>query len=518
EQGIALVTVLLGIMVIFAAVLVLAREATAQYRDARYNERDDVLLSHMEAVVDRYVSKLSVDPSYHLRWVDEFERTRTCTDPLSPDLNDKKNAGEAWFNGCGAWAYLDDPAPAEWQRHPLTVDADDGEVLLEVRPRGDRGAVELIVAGQIRQREQYRTISVDISPPAVSAFQWLSEVDLRFTPGAEVEGPVYSGNNVVFNGTPVGETRGDVYADNQILSPPDFLEGSIGYDSTGAHGGVVTDVFPEPLVFDELWDDIDLLHETACLRGGICLDEPGATAYLVQPYTLGATAQVAVWYSTERVSRGCLDPDEWWWINAEEDDDGDTNPNTNNWQVLGSFDIPQNGVLWANATVVLGNRSVGTPTGPVEIGAPLTIAAGSASDEADVVINADIEYRDPSIGDVLGLVSSGDIVINPHAVGHVTPGEMNLLGAYLAQKGQIRIARTCGQWGSVPPTVIPPHLNFHGSIATRDSGDFVLYFPSQTFEWDARFRDLAPPLYPQISAAYAFVDWRETPVPAWARL
>ncbi|MCP3934235.1 MAG: hypothetical protein GY708_02560 [Actinomycetia bacterium] len=513
-----MITVVLGIMVIFAAVLVLARESTAQYRDARYNERDDVLLSHMEAVVDRYVSKLSVDPTYHLRFVDEFERSRTCTDVLSVDLNDKKNAGEAWFPGCGSWSYQDDPVPGDWVRHPLTVDADDGEVLMEVRPRGDLGTVELIVSGQIRQREQYRTISVDISPPAVSAFQWLSEVDLRFTPGAELQGPVYSGNNVVFNGAPVGETRGDVYADNEILAAPTFLEGAIGRDSTGLHGGLITDVFPEPLVFDELWDDIELLQETACVRGGICLEEPDATAYMVQPYTLGGLAQVAVWYSTVSTSVGCLDPSEWWWLNAEEDADGDTNPNTNEWQVLGTFDIPQNGVLWANATIVLGNRSIGAPTGTVEIGAPLTIAAGNAGDVAHVVLNADIEYRDPSIGDVLGVVSSGDIVINPHAVGSVVPGEMNLLGAFLAQKGQLRIARTCGQWGSSPQTVITPHMNFTGSIATRDSGDFVLYFPSQTFQWDARFRDIAPPLYPQISSAYAFVDWRETPVPAWGRL
>ncbi len=518
EDGIALVTVVLGIMVIFAAVLVLAREATAQYRQARYNERDDVLLAHMEAVVDRYVSKLSVDPTYHLAWVDEFERARTCTDPLSAQTGTTRAAGESWLTDCGSWSYNDDPTPADWIRHPLTVDGDDGEVLIEVRPRSDRGAVELIVSGQIRARRQFRTISVDISPPAVSAFQWLSEVDLRFSPSADVEGPVYSGNDVVFNGPPIGTARGDVYADNEILAPPSFANDAIGFDSTGAHGGLVTDVFPEPLVFDDLWDDIALLEQTACSRGGICLDEPNATAYMIQPHVIGNSSRVAVWYSTVTTSLGCLEPDEWWWINAEEDGDGDGIANTNQWTVLGTFDLPQNGVLWANAHVVLGNRNVGAPSGEVVVGAPLTIAAGSVQDEAHVILNGDIDYRDRSVGDVLGVVASGDIVINPNAVGTQIPGQLNLTGAFLAQKGQLRVARSCGQWGSVPPLVVTPQLNFEGSIATRDTGDFVLFFPTQDFSWDARFRDISPPLFPRVSSAYAFVDWRETPVPAWGRL
>jgi len=148
----------------------------------------------------------------------------------------------------------------------------------------------------------------------------------------------------------------------------------------------------------------------------------------------------------------------------------------------------------------------------------LTIAAGSARDTAHVIINADIEYRDPSVGDVLGVVASGDIVINPNAVGQQVPGQMSLTGAYLAQLGQLRVARSCGQWGSVPNLFVTPQFNFTGSIATRDTGDFVLFFPTQDFNWDGRFRDISPPLFPRVSAAYAFVDWRETPVPAWARL
>lgn len=518
EGGIALVTVVLGIMVIFAAVMVLAREATAQYADARYNERDDVMLSHMEGVVDRYVSEMSVDPTYHLLWVDEFERPRTCTDTSSAFFNGVRNAGEAWLTDCGSWDYVTDPVPADWHALPLTLGADDGEILIEVRPRSDRGAVELTVSGQIRSRRQFRTISVDISPPSVSSFQWLSEVDLRFAPGAAVEGPVYSGNDVVFNGPPTGETNGDVYADNLILTAPTFRNDAIGFDSTGALGGFVEDVFPEPLVFDDLWDDIAQLELAACTRGGVCLNEPNATAYLVQPHVIGSSARIAVWYSTQSTSIGCLDPNEWWWINAEEDGDGDGNPDTNQWTPLGTYDSPQNGVLWANSHIVLGNRAVGAPSGPVVIGAPLTIAAGNVSDEAHVIVNADISYRDPSVGDVLGVVASGDVVINPNGVGQQVPGELSIVGAYLAQKGQFRVARSCGQWGSVPPQFVTPQLDFHGSIATRDTGDFVLYFPTQSFHWDSRFRDISPPLFPRVSSAYAFVDWREIPVPAWARL
>jgi len=509
EHGVALVTVILGIMVIFAAVMVLAREAVAQYRDARINERDDVLLAHMEAVLDRYVAKIEIDPAYHLNWVDEFERTRTCSDVGSADFGQDRVAGDPWFEGCGSWSYDTDPAPSDWTRHPLTIDADDGEVLLEVRNRGDRGSLELTIAGQIRVRRQYRTISVDISPPSVSAFQWMSEVDLRFPPGADIEGPIYTGRDAVFNGTPAGTVRGDVYADGDIAPAPTFADGSIGFDTGGLLGGAIADVFPEPLVFDSFWDDLDLIRTSACNRGGICLQTPDATAYLLQPHMLGSTAQISVWYSTASNSLGCIEPEEWWWANAEDI--------ANGWQAVGTFALPDNGVIWADATVILGNRGVSAPFGEVVIGAPVTIAAGDAQNVVNVVINADIAYNDASVGDVLGVVSSGDIVINPNAVGHQVPGNMTLTGAFLAQKGQMRVARSCGQWGSLQSVITSPELVFVGSIATRDTGDFVTFFPDRDFSWDQRFRDIAPPLYPRVSTTFAFVDWKEIPIPDWGR-
>jgi len=509
EAGVAMITVVLGIMVIFAAVLVLAREAVAQYRDARTNERDDVLLAHMEATLDRYVAKLEIDPAYHLRWVDEFERTRTCTDVLSPHYDEFKAPGQEWFEDCGSWDYQTTPTPADWLRHPLTTGPADGEVLMEVHIRGDRGALELTIAGQIRVRRQYRTISVDISPPAVSAFQWMSEVDLQFAPGADVEGPVYSGRNIVFGGTPAGTVHADIFADNEISPAPTFADGSIGWDSTGLNGGTITEVFPEPLVFDGFWDDLDLIRRAACNRSGLCLEQPGATAYLLQPHMLGSLAQVTVWYSTVTGGAGCIEPDEWWWSNAEDI--------TNNWQAYGTFELPTNGAVWADAHVVLGNRGVSAPFGEVVVGSPLTIAAGDAQNLAHVILNTDIAYNDPSVGDVLGLVSSGDIVINPDAVGHQIPGQMTLTAALLAQKGQLRVARSCGQWGSLPTPITSPELIFTGSLATRDTGDFVNFFPDREFHWDQRFRDIAPPLFPRVSTTFAFVDWREIPVPDWAR-
>ena len=265
----------------------------------------------MEAALDRYVAKLQLDPAYHLHWVDEFERTRTCVDLSSPSHNQTKMAGQPWFPDYGSWSYLSAPASTEWVRHQLTVDLDDGEILMEVRNRGDRGSLELTIAGQIRVRCQYRTISVDISPPALSAFQWMSEVDLRFPPGADVEGPVYSGHDVVFSAGPAGTAHGDVYADGVIDPAPTFADGAIGYDETGSYGGTITDVFPVPLVFDGFWDDVGLLKTSACERGGLCLETSGATAYLIQPHMVGSAAQISVWFSTTTNSMGCVEPDEW---------------------------------------------------------------------------------------------------------------------------------------------------------------------------------------------------------------
>ncbi|HEC10233.1 MAG TPA: hypothetical protein ENI86_11835 [Acidimicrobiales bacterium] len=508
QDGIAMITVILGVMVIFASILVLSREAVAEYRAAKYGERDDVLFSQMEGVAQRYLSKMATDPAYYLHWVDEFERPRTCTDPASPNLNQVRSAGSAWLADCGSWAYLTPATASDWTRYPLTTGDDDGEVLMEVRPRGDQGAVELIVAGQIRLRSQYRTISVEVAPPAVSAFEWMSEVDLRFAPGAVVAGPVYSGRNVDFAGPPSGTAEGNVYADGAITGSPILASGVKSFDSTGTQTGLIDSVFPEQLVFDDFWDDIDLIRESACNQGGLCLAVAGANAYLVQPHTVGSVAKVAVWYSTTSNVAGCIEAREWWWSNPE--------AAANSWQVLGDFDVPANGIVWADSTVILGNRTVGAPTGPVEVAAPLTIAAGDANLLADVVVNADIDYRDPTVGDVLGVIASGDIVVNPAAAGQQISGQMSLKGAYLAQAGQMRVARSCGQWGSLP-TGSTPNLLFNGSIATRNSGDLVSYFPNRSFDWDHRLGDIAPPLFPRVSSGFTFVDFREIPVPDWAR-
>ena len=167
-------------------------------------------------------------------------------------------------------------------------------------------------------------------------------------------------------------------------------------------------------------------------------------------------------------------------------------------------------------TVILGNRSQPGTIGAATVGDPLTIAAGDASSPADVVVASDLVYGDGGVDDVLGVVASGDIVIDPQLVGHTTAGQVSINGALLAMEGEIRAARTCGRWGGLANTSAPT-LNLNGSSATRNTGDLSTQFVNRNYSHDVRFRSLAPPLFPRIAPSFAFVDWREVPIPDWGK-
>ncbi|MFT7650216.1 MAG: hypothetical protein ACI8Y4_004985 [Candidatus Poriferisodalaceae bacterium] len=508
ESGIAIITVLTGGLVIFLALIMMMRNSVTQYENARFEEREDVMLAQMEAVSDRYMSKLHNDAAYHFRWVDEFERTRTCTDATDVVnyLTDRA-PGQAWFPNCGSWSYTVAASAEAWRRHPLTTDDDDGVVLLEVHPGADRGYLELEIAGQIERRGQWRAMSVEIFPPSVSGFQWMSELDLRFTPGAETQGPVYSGNDVIYSGPAPGNAMANVLADGEIVEAPTFVGAAAGFDSGGTYSDI-RDKFPEELVFDDFWDDISLLQTVACDQGGLCLNSATATAYMIHPIMQGATPKLSVWSASVANSNGCLEGDEWWWQLS--------NSAVSGWSPPIIHDYPSNGVVWANGPVIVGNRSLPGQRGAVVVGDPLTIVAGTIDTPRDIVIGGSISYANAN-DDVIGLVATGDLVIDPQGTGQVTPGVFTIHGAFLAMEGQLRVARSCGRWGALLDNAGASQLEVVGAIATRNTGDLASYFVDRDYSFDPRFFTLAPPFFPRVAPNFSFVDWREVPIPDWAK-
>jgi len=520
EAGFALGTVIIGVLTIVVLTILVHRLAVRQTSEADFGKREDTVLAGTEAMLERYAAKMSIDPSYYMIYVDEAEAPRLCTDGDSSGYGAVVQPGNAWIADCGTWDY---EYTDEYYHHPLLGGASDEEwddigVLMHVTPPTQAGALEVTVAGRQGTKPNTRAVTVEIRAEAASEFAWLLEEDLRFGGGATTFGKVYSGGNV---GYPAGgEAYGNVYAEGTIgfregpywYYPPTWMDGAEGWDSTGNHnaaGEYITDVYPDPIDFDRFWDDLDLLEKAACEGGGICLDPAenpsipsGVEAYLIETVQVAGETQLKVSYATSPPSHSPPgQTEEKWWVWSHDA----------SWTYLDTYAIPVNGALWADEHVVVGLND----SSPFELSGRLTIYAGDSSARCNVIIGSDVLYADGLDGsDVLGLIASDEIWINPHAVGW-WDRELNIYGALLSQNGTIATALHNGDAGQ---SMTPAHsvLNTYGSFAAVRTGDMSSSFETRNYNFDTRLERLCPPFFPLVSEEWTFSNWRETSIPCWA--
>ncbi len=268
DDGFTLIAVVTFSMLVMLLTTALLGDSVTQANDSQRQKRDDQLIAGAEAVIDRYASKLTINPQYFLQRVDESERARTCVQAGHPQVNVEVAPGNDWIDGCIEWAYLTDPTDADWFTHPLLTTEEDIESLIEISPPAGDGGVEISVVGRIADRNQFRSISAEINAISLSQFVRVTELDLRYGDGANLTGKVYSGGDLSFSGTT--SVAADIHSEGTLLnsgsySCPTFLNGAEAYDSgTGNCGaGDVRDVFPEALAFSNFWDDLDRIVNVA---------------------------------------------------------------------------------------------------------------------------------------------------------------------------------------------------------------------------------------------------------------
>ncbi len=519
EGGFALGTVIIGVFTIVILTVLLSRLAVNQTDRADLGKREDTVLAGTEAMLERYAAKMTIDPSYYLSYVDEAEAPRVCTDSTSSNYGAVVGPGNTWVEDCETWSYQE---TSDYYVHPLfgggtATTADDVEVLLHVTPPAHGGALEVTVVGRQNVRPVTRAVTVEIRAESLSEFAWLLEDDLRFGDGANSIGKVYSGGNIGYLSG--AKAYGNVYAEGLIgyrdgftwYYAPTWMDGAEGWDSTGDHnaaGEYITDVYPDPIDFDRFWDDLDLLQQAACGGGGICLDSStdhsipnGVNAYLIQTVQQGGETKLRISYSTSAPGgSGCLTSEERWWVNSQ----------NANWHYLDTYDLPANGALWANQHVVIGEDS----SDAFELSGQLSIYAGNSSARRNVIIASDIRYADGLDGtDVLGLVASDEIRVNPNAVGG--DRELHIYAAMLSQNGSIATARSCGDDGSAQ-TPFHAELTTYGSFAAVETGDFAQSFQTRNYNFDERLDRIRPPFFPLLREEWTYTNWREITTPCWA--
>ena len=517
EEGIALAIVIMGILAIALMTFLVQKLAVSQTTQSDFYASEDTVLAGGEAMLERYATKLSIDPLYYQRYVDEAEAPRRCADAASTSYGTVVGPGNSWITDCTTWTYEYTTALYE---HPLLQgDAgsfDDVGVLMHVTPPIGSAPLEVEIVAKQAERSAARALQSEIGAEAISEFVRMVEGDLRYGAGARTFGKIYAGGNVGYRTG--GEAHGNVYAEGNVgfwsgstwYGPPTWMAGAEGWDSTGSHntaGEVVSDVYPNPIDFDSFWDDLDLVELAACDGGGICLDPArnpsipaGALAYLVE--TTGDGSQLRISYATSTPSgASCLNSEERWTVRSH----------LASWTLLGVYDVPTNGALWANQHVVVGRNS-GTP---FSLRGALTIYAGDSSARRNVIIGSDVLYANGlSADDIVGLAASDEVWINPNSVGG--DAVFNLYGSVLNQNGQMKVALDCGTSGS-NLTPSGSTLNTFGSNASLGTGNMSCCFSPRNYNFDERLDRLRPPLFPLLSDEWTYTNWKEVPQPCWAQ-
>lgn len=517
QDGFAMLVVIMGMGALFLIILLLFRQASADYDNSQYERREDAILAGAEAMLERYAAKLTIDPLYFQRFVDEAELARVCTDTSSAYYGTVVQPGGSWFYSCRTWDYQN---PGSFFDHPLLrgrddIAADDIATLITVDPNEQTGAVSVTVLAQQSDFRQTRAITADIAPDPLSEFAWFQEEDLRFGSGVVLSGKVYSGGNLDFSLSPVrGIVRRDIYAEGAIgrssgYGTPIFQNGARAYDGRGDFLPIRS-VYPEALDFERFWDDLQLIRDVACGGGGLCLSRSlnpslgltaNPTAWLIEPMVSGGQGVLRVSAAYTNSSYYCVDAEEWWFLKSHEA----------TWTLVGTFPISTNPVVWADNHVVIGRPS----TASVVKGA-VTIYAGSSGARKNIVIASDIVYQDGQSGtDVIGLIGSDEVWINPYSVG--SDNRLNISAAMLSQQGILGVGRSCGTDGNVLTNASSAVLTTNGSIAKVSTGSLSGDFATRTYGFDSRLEKLRPPLYPLLGDSWHFENWRETALPCWAR-
>jgi hypothetical protein len=152
---------------------------------------------------------------------------------------------------------------------------------------------------------------------------------------------------------------------------------------------------------------------------------------------------------------------------------------------------------------------------PFELSGALTVSAGFPGTVTHIIVGSDVAYVDDLNGaDVLGLVASEDVRINPNAVG--SDRILNMYGAILNQGGAMRAAYDCGTGGrNLAPA--GSELNTYGSNASQGTGNMSCCFDPRNYNFDERLERLRPPFFPLLNEEWIYTDWRELPTPCWAR-
>ncbi|MEX0918081.1 MAG: hypothetical protein WDZ93_02905 [Candidatus Paceibacterota bacterium] len=378
---------------------------------------------------------------------------------------------------------------------------------------GDITSIEIESTGIVDgEPDSTRTVYARYMRPTVAEYAYIINANVWAGPDRTIIGPYHSNGVIRMDGTNnsiVSSGQEDWECDGSIPCDPDD-EGDIVDAVYGDGTGSDLWVFPQPPIsFTGITVDLATMQDKAQNGGGLYIAPSGHYGYRVRFNSDGTVSLFDVdstynyyGYTTEggwQYERHVI-----------EDDDP-----------VGTYDIPDDcAVLFVEDKVWL----EGTVNGRVTI---VAADLDSTGVNPSIILNDNITYANEDSG--LLAVAENDVLL-----GLVVPDDMTVNGIFVAQNGRFgrnhyaanRLPSECVEWfwfwcvnydTLFEEYIYRDTLTVNGTIVSNgrvgskwsSGGTFISGFDTRYNSYDRDLVSNPPPLTPDTSDSYEFIEWRE---------
>lgn len=385
-----------------------------------------------------------------------------------------------------------------------------GEFSLEIASStacGDVYALDITSTGYLTEDpDLYRTVYGRYAQPTVAEYSYIINSNVWAGSDRQIIGPYHSNGAIRMDGTnysTVTSGQETWVCDGSMSCSPTTTGGTV----SGVFGNGPNDhlwSFPSPPInFTGLTVDLSAMQTKAQTGGGLYIAPSGNYGYRI---VFNANGTITVYRVTGTT--------QYWGYTAEAGWAQERHVISAT-TLVGTYTIPTAcSLIFVEDKVWL----EGTVSGKVSIAAADVDTAGV---NPQIILNNNITYASATSG--LLAIAEQDVL-----VGLSVPDTMTLNGIFIAQNGRFGRNHYCqndctgtagdqGLPGALDPYYSRSSLTVNGTIVSNgregtkwtSGGAFISGFQNRTNSYD---RDLVadpPPLTPEVSDTYRFIEWRE---------
>ncbi|MFT7644905.1 MAG: hypothetical protein ACI9BF_000570 [Candidatus Paceibacteria bacterium] len=378
-----------------------------------------------------------------------------------------------------------------------------GEFSLEINSSaycGSVASIDITSTGHTYEDPSATSIvSARYVRPTVAEYSFITNAGVWYGSGGSVIGPLHSNQGIRMDSAHnsfIGSGQTSWTCDSSYGCGTSMTVDGVYTTSGNATPGLFS--FPvTPVDFVGLTLDLNDIKDKSQNNGGLYYGPSGGYGYLV---TFNGDGTVTIREVTGTQSYWSYSPSEGW--------------HTSERNVITSSSLVATETIDSSCPLIYIEDKVWLE-GEVTQKVSLAAADLSSAGQTNIVINDDITYAPGTSAGILA-IAEDDVDI-----GLIIPGEdLDLDGIYIAQNGRFGRNHYSTSYlvSSLDPYVLVGDLNEFGTVVTNNraattwvnnSGNAVSGFTGGSSSFDRDQVNNPPPLAPQTSDVYKFMDWRQ---------